>query len=167
MGYYNPVMAYGEEAYVRDAAAAGADGFIVPDLPPEEAVALESAASSVGLALIHFLSPTSNPQRVETVLERARGFIYMVSLTGITGSQSGPARGLADFVHDVRRRASVPVAVGFGIRTPEQARQVAGYADGIIVGTALIEAVNAAEAAREAAAAAAYVQNLRDGLKDL
>ncbi|MDX1686367.1 MAG: tryptophan synthase subunit alpha [Candidatus Promineifilaceae bacterium] len=164
MGYYNPILAYGEERYVHDAAEAGADGFIVPDLPPEEADTLEAVADEVGLALIHFLAPTSSPRRVEQVLARARGFIYMVSLTGVTGTGAGPASGLADFVEGVRARARVPVAVGFGISTPAQAATVAAYADGVIVGSALIRAVDASESDRPGAAAA-FVQALRAGLR--
>lgn len=162
MGYYNPILAYGEERYVRAAADAGADGFIVPDLPPEEAETLEAAANEAGLALIHFLAPTSNPRRIAAVTTRARGFIYMVSLTGVTGAGGGPAVGLPDFVRQIRSRADVPVAVGFGISTPAQARDVAAYADGIIVGSALIRAVDAA--ADKPQAAAAFVQELRTGL---
>lgn len=164
MGYYNPILAYGEERYVRDAADAGADGFIVPDLPPEEADTLEAAAAEAGLALIHFLAPTSNPRRIEQVIARAQGFIYMVSLTGVTGTDAGPASGLAAFVQDVRGRAQVPVAVGFGIKTPAQAAAVAAYADGVIVGSALIRAVNDA-GDDQPAAAAAFVRELRLGLQ--
>ena len=163
MGYYNPILAYGEERYVRDAADAGVDGFIVPDLPPEEAGTLEAACREAGLALIHFLAPTSSPRRIEQVVARARGFIYMVSLTGVTGMGTGPARGLAGFVENVRARARVPVAVGFGITTPAQAAAVAAYADGVIVGSALIRAVNEAGDDRPGAAAA-FVRALGDGL---
>lgn len=163
MGYYNPILAYGEERYVRDAADAGADGFIVPDLPPEEAGILEAAADEAGLALVHFLAPTSRASRVEQVLARARGFIYMVSLTGVTGTDAGPAGGLAEFVREVRDRAAVPVAVGFGIKTPAQAAGVADYADGVIVGSALIRAADAGEDDRPGAAVA-FVRALRAGL---
>lgn len=163
MGYYNPILAYGEERYVRDAAAAGVDGFIVPDLPPEEAGPLEAAANAAGLALIHFLAPTSDPRRIANVTARARGFIYMVSLTGVTGTGSGPTTGLPQFVHDLRARADVPVAVGFGISTPAQAGEVAAFADGVIVGSALIRAVDAADDKPQAAAA--FVQSLRAGLR--
>jgi tryptophan synthase alpha chain len=163
MGYYNPILAYGEEAYVRDAAAAGANGFIVPDLPPEESEALEAAAAASGMALIHFLAPTSNPRRIATVARRARGFIYIVSVTGVTGARRKVAAGLASFVSDVRRAATVPLAVGFGISTPEQAREVATFADGVIVGSALINATSGAE--NKVGAATSYVRTLREGLR--
>lgn len=164
MGYYNPILAYGEEQYVRDAARAGADGLIVPDLPPEEAGTLETASNEAGLALIHFLAPTSNSRRVEAVVRRARGFIYLVSLTGVTGARAELAQGLAPFVESVREKAGVPLAVGFGISTAQQAAEVGAFADGVIVGSALINAVDAAEQDK-AAAAAAFVQKLRRGLR--
>jgi tryptophan synthase alpha chain len=145
MGYYNPILAYGEEAYVRDAAAAGVDGFIVPDLPPEEAGNLEALARAAGLVLIPFLAPTSDPQRVAAITASARGFIYMVSLTGVTGAGAGPDQALPRLVRAIRQQAQVPVAVGFGIQTPEQAAQVGSYADGVIVGSALIRAVDQAK----------------------
>lgn len=163
MGYYNPILAYGEEAYVRDAASAGADGFIVPDLPVEEAGPLEALASGAGLALVHMLAPTSDPRRVATVASRARGFIYMVSLTGVTGAQAGLDGRLREFVAGVRRQASVPVAVGFGIKTPEQAAQVGSFADGVIVGTALIRAVDESPD-DPAGAARVYTAGLRRAL---
>lgn len=163
MGYYNPILAYGEAAYVRDAAAAGADGFIVPDLPPEESESLDALADEAGLALIPFLAPTSDPARVSRIAARARGFIYMVSLTGVTGTDAGPDETLASFVRRVQEQASVPVAVGFGIRTPAQAAAVGSYADGVIVGSALIRAVDAAPG-EPAIAARTYVASLRDGL---
>ena len=124
MGYYNPVLAYGTANYVRDAAEAGADGFIVPDLTPEEAEEMEAAAAAHSLALIHFLAPTSNPQRIEAIAKRAQGFIYLVSLTGVTGARKQVQGNLADYVNHVRALANVPLAVGFGISTPEQAADV-------------------------------------------
>lgn len=163
MGYYNPILAYGEAAYVRDAASAGADGFIVPDLPVEEAGPLETLANEAGLALVHMLAPTSDPHRVATGASRARGFIYMVSLTGVTGAQAGLDGRLREFVAGVRRQASVPVAVGFGIKTPEQAAQVGSFADGVIVGTALIRAVDESPD-DPAGAARAYTAGLRRAL---
>lgn len=163
MGYYNPILAYGEEAYVRDAAAVGADGFIVPDLPIEEAGPLEKLADEAGLALIHFLAPTSDPRRVALVAARARGFIYMVSLTGVTGADAGPDRRLRQFVAEVQQEASVPVAVGFGIQTREQAAQVGSFADGVIAGSALIRAVDGSPD-DPAGAAREFVAGLRRAL---
>lgn len=163
MGYYNPILAYGLERYVHDAAAAGADGFIVPDLPPEEAEELEQATVAAGLALIHFLAPTSNPARIAQVAGRAQGFIYLVSLTGVTGARTAVQTDLAPFIGRVRQQTGVPLAVGFGISTPEQAAQIGGLADGVIVGSALINAVNRAEEDKPGAAAA-FVRALREGM---
>lgn len=163
MGYYNPILAYGIANYVRDAAQAGADGFIVPDLPPEEADELAQAAAAVGLALIYFLAPTSSPARIASVAEKAQGFIYLVSLTGVTGARTAVQTDLAAFVARVRQQARVPLAVGFGISTPQQAAQIGDMADGVIVGSALINAVDRAEVDKPGAAAA-FVQELRAGV---
>ena len=115
MGYMNPILAYGEDEYVRDAVAAGVDGFIVPDLPPEEAADFDGKAAGAGLSLIPFLAPTSNPARIEMVTAAARGFIYLVSVTGVTGARSQMQTDLAGFVGRVREQTAVPLAVGFGI----------------------------------------------------
>ena len=163
MGYYNPIMAYGLEAYVQDAAAAGADGFIVPDLPPEEAEELEALANEAGLALIHFLAPTSSDSRIDLVAERAKGFIYMVSVTGVTGARQSMREDLAAFVNKVRQKAAVPLAVGFGISTPELAAEVGQMADGVIVGSALINAADQTD--DKAGAAASFVASLLRGIE--
>ncbi|MBK8984860.1 MAG: tryptophan synthase subunit alpha [Chloroflexi bacterium] len=163
MGYYNPILAYGITNYARDAAAAGADAFIVPDLPPEEAGELEQAAAQVGMALIHFLAPTSSQARIANVTARAQGFIYLLSLTGVTGARTAVQTDLAAFVTRVRQQANVPLAVGFGISTPQQAAQIGALADGVIVGSALINAVDRADD-NKPDAAAAFVQALRAGL---
>lgn len=163
MGYYNPILAYGQGKYVTDAAAAGVDGFIIPDLPPEEAAELETLAAAAGLALIHFLAPTSNPARIANIVKRASGFIYLVSLTGVTGARASIQADLANFVGRVRAQATVPLAVGFGIGTPEQAANVGQMADGVIVGSALINAVN--QAADKPAAAKQFVQSLQQALR--
>ncbi|HEX7973818.1 MAG TPA: tryptophan synthase subunit alpha [Anaerolineales bacterium] len=159
MGYINPILSYGLAQFATDAAAAGADGFIVPDLPPEEAGALQSACRVHGLALIYMLAPTSTPQRLAQVAAQANGFIYLVSLTGVTGARRSLPTGLADFVGRVRAATSTPLAVGFGIATPEQAYTVGRLADGVIVGSALINAVT--NAADPCAAAAGLVSSLR------
>ena len=163
MGYYNPILAYGESRYVHDAADAGVDGFIIPDLPPEEATALKATADERGLALVYFLAPTSNRRRIELVIAGARGFIYMVSVTGVTGARNKLSGDLARLVTQVRSQSDLPVAVGFGIGTPEQAAEVAEYADGVIVGSALIDAVD--QATDKPGAAAAFVRSLETSLK--
>jgi len=151
MGYYNPMLAYGLEAFIRDARAVGADGFIIPDLPSEEAGEFEALAGS--LPLICMLAPTTPPERMEKLARKARGFIYLVSVTGVTGARQSLAAGLGDLVTRVREHTSAPVCVGFGIGTPEQAHEVGMMADGAIVGTACVrtigESTNPVEAAKE------------------
>lgn len=139
MGYINPMLAYGLEQFVADAAASGVDGFIVPDLPPEEAGELEALCDARGLALVYLLAPTSTPNRIKLAAEKSRGFIYLVSLTGVTGARSDLPPGLAEFVARVRQQTGTPLAVGFGIGNGEQARAVAQLADGVIVGSALVK----------------------------
>ncbi len=152
MGYVNPLMAYGLGQFVADAAEAGVDGLIVPDLPPEESAELEAICAKHGLAFITFLAPTSTDARIKLVTERANGFIYVVSLTGVTGEKSSVSNTLADFVGRVRTVTDTPLAVGFGIGNGAQAAEVAQFADGIIVGSALVKrATISAESVRELA----------------
>jgi tryptophan synthase alpha chain len=138
MGYINPLLTYTLERFARDAAAAGANGFIVPDLPPEEAGEMVSYCAANSLALIPLLAPTSTPERIRQVVSLARGFVYLVSVTGVTGARETLPPDLADYIRRVRSLTTLPLAVGFGIGRPEQARVVAGLADGIIVASALI-----------------------------
>ena len=139
MGYVNPILAYGMARYVADAAASGADGFIVPDLPPDEADELEALAQEHGLAVIHLVAPTSTPERLALAASHSSGFLYLVSVTGITGARDTLPPHLAEFVARVREHTELPLAVGFGIGTPEQARAVAQLADGVVVGSALVK----------------------------
>jgi tryptophan synthase alpha chain len=153
MGYVNPILAYGIQRFVTDSAAAGVDGFIVPDLPPEEAGELEAACRRHGLALVYLLAPTSPPARIELVAKKSQGFIYLVSLTGVTGARNALPPGLADFVARVRSVTRKPLAVGFGIGSGEQARAVAQLTDGVIVGSALVQrASQSLESVRQLAA---------------
>ena len=138
MSYANPILAYGVERCVLNAAAAGVDGFIVPDLPPEEAEVLETACTQNGAALVYLLAPTSSAARIDQAARRSSGFLYLVSLTGVTGARSKLPPGLADFVGRVRSVTSLPLAVGFGIGSGDQAASVAQLADGVIVGSALV-----------------------------
>ena len=163
-GYYNPFLAYGPDKLARDAREAGAQGFIVPDLPPEEAAELESAAAREGLTYIYLLAPTSIPGRIAAVTSRARGFIYLVSVTGVTGARQSLQSNLGGFIGRVRARTTTPLAVGFGISTPEQAAAIGRLADGVIVGSALITAADRVETDKPEAAAA-FVRSLRDALR--
>ena len=162
MGYYNPMLAFGLERFVQEAKSAGVQGFIVPDLPPEESAELEHLATGAGLAYIYFLAPTSSMERIKQVTQLAQGFIYLVSVTGVTGARRSLHTDLSDFVQRVRTHSSVPLAVGFGISTPSQAASVAQLADGVIVGSALVNAVNAG--GDKPSAAATFVQSLRMAL---
>ena len=163
MGYYNPIFAYGLDRFVTDAALAGADGFIVPDLPPEEAGDLDRLCRDRELDLIYFLAPTSTSERIAMVAREARGFIYLVSLTGVTGARAELADGLAEFMGRVRTITSMPLAVGFGVSTPDQAAQVSRLADGVIVGSALVRVVD--QAVDKPAAAAQFVATLKSGMR--
>jgi len=140
MGYLNPLLAYGLDAFARDTKAAGADGLIVPDLPPEEADLLSNVCAREGLALVFFLAPTSNEGRIALVAERASGFIYLVSVTGVTGARAALPPGLTDFVERVRAQTDKPLVLGFGISQPDQARMMNDLVDGFIVGSALVRA---------------------------
>ena len=139
MGYYNPMLAYGLEKFVNDACDAGADGFIVPDLPMEESEEFEIVADD--LPLIRMLAPTSSPERMEMIARNAKGFIYLVSVTGVTGERKSISEGLGELIARVREHTSAPVCVGFGIGTPEQAKEVGKMADGVIVGTACVRTI--------------------------
>ncbi len=153
MGYLNPLLAYGVEEYVCDAKAAGADGFIVPDLPPEEAGLIAEICEREQMALVFFVAPTSNDKRIEQVAEKARGFIYCVSLTGVTGERAELPPDVRDFIRRVRARTDQRLVMGFGISTPEQARMMNEFMDGFIVGSALVKAGrNGAGAVKELAA---------------
>jgi tryptophan synthase alpha chain len=163
MGYYNPLLAYGLERFVNEAASAGADGFIVPDLPPEEADDLDRLCRERGLGLIYFLAPTSTDERVKLVAGKAQGFIYLVSIAGVTGTRSQVASGLSDFVGRIRKTTSMPIAIGFGVSTPEQASEVSHIADGVIVGSALVQIVDRAE--DKPRAAAQFIQQLKAAMR--
>ena len=152
MGYVNPMLAYGLEQFVADAAEVGVDGFIVPDLPPEEAEELETACAKHGLALVYLLAPTSTPDRIKLVAARSQGFIYLVSLTGVTGARTELPPDLTDFVERVRAETDKALAVGFGIGNGAQAQAVGELADGVIVGSALVKrAGESVESVRELA----------------
>ena len=156
MGYFNPIYVYGTEAFVGDAKAAGVDGLIVVDLPPEEAAEVRLPARRSGLDVIVLTAPTTDEARLARVLEQASGFVYHVLITGITGTRSADLDGVGAAVARLRRHTDLPIAVGFGIRTPEQAASIASVADAAVVGSALVErvAANLGEAGGAGAAGA-------------
>jgi tryptophan synthase alpha chain len=139
MGYYNPIYRYGVEAFARDAVAAGVDGLIIVDLPPEEEAELADPATEAGLDLVRLATPTSDEYRLPAIVERASGFVYYVAIAGITGTRSADAASVRDAVARIRRFTKLPVAVGFGIKTPEQAAEIARAADAAVVGSALVD----------------------------
>lgn len=162
MGYYNPILSYGPERFAADACQAGADGLIVPDLPLEEAHALEAACHAAGLALVYLVAPTTPDDRLEKIARRSSGFVYVVSLVGVTGARSQVNSSLPEFLARIRQKTDRAIAVGFGISTPEQAARVGKLADGVIVGSALIDTVGKAN--YPARAAGAFIQAISQAL---
>ncbi|MDO1559336.1 tryptophan synthase subunit alpha [Brevundimonas sp. 2R-24] len=144
MGYLNPVESYGYEAFARDAADAGADAAIIVDCPPEEANALADALEAARLSLIPLATPTTDARRLPMVLKRASGFIYYVSVAGVTGVKSADAGSVAEAVARIKAASRLPVAAGFGVRTPERAAEMARIADAVVVGSAIVNEVAAA-----------------------
>ncbi len=141
MGYLNPVLTYGFDAFAQDAAEAGADGLIIVDCPPEESDPLADALDASGVALIRLATPTSDDARLQVVVRRTSGFVYYVSVAGVTGVKEADADVVAPAVARVRAASGLPVAVGFGIKTPERAAAVARIADAVVVGSVLVDAV--------------------------
>lgn len=141
MGYYNPIYAYGVEKFLKDAKEAGIDGLIVVDLPPEEDAELCEPAIRHGLNFIRLVTPTTDAKRLPVVLKSASGFLYYVSMAGITGSKSVDAAPVQKAIAELRRHSSLPIAVGFGITTPEQARGIGQNADAAVVGSAIINLI--------------------------
>ena len=141
MGYYNPFYAYGPEAFVSDAKAAGVDGLIVVDLPPEEDEELCLPARAAGLDFIRLATPTTDDARLPQVVRNTSGFVYYVSVAGVTGKGVGGAARVSDAVARLKGASGLPVAVGFGVKTPEKAREFAGFADAVVVGSALVETI--------------------------
>lgn len=145
MTYYNPVFKYGEEAFIRDASEAGVDGLIIPDLPPDEAGSLIPVARKHRVDTIFMLAPTSTPERIKKVAKSSRGFIYYVSITGITGARLLLEESVAESISRVRGLTKTHVAVGFGVGSPEEAKAVAALADGVIVGSAIVKRLSEPE----------------------
>lgn len=141
MSSFNPIFVYGEEAFVGNAVKAGVDGVIIPDLPPEEAGELAGYAKKKGLDVIYLIAPTSTGERVKMVARQSRGFIYYISLTGVTGMRSSLADGLREKVSQVKKATALPVLIGFGISGPDQARQAAAISDGVIIGSAIMKII--------------------------
>lgn len=139
MGYYNPFYAYGVEAFVKDAKAAGVDGLIIVDLPPEEDAEMRLPAQGEGIDFIRLATPTTDARRLPAVLRNASGFVYYVSVAGVTGQKTGEAGAVAAAVNRIKSASGLPVAVGFGIKTAEKAAETAREADAVVVGSALVD----------------------------
>ncbi len=160
LGYYNPMLAYGLDRFAADAAAAGADGLIVPDVPPTESDDLLAACRRHGLDLIFMLAPTSTEADIAEVARRASGFIYCVSVVGVTGARDSLGEELADFIARVRARTDLPLAVGFGVSRPEHVAHIGTLAEAAIVGAALVNCIGEAAPAERVAAAEAFIARL-------
>ena len=167
MGYLNPVESYGYEAFARDAAAAGVDGLIVVDCPPEEAGPLAAALDAQSVSLIRLATPTSDDDRLQVIARGTSGFVYYVSVAGVTGVKEAQAAAVAPAVERVRKAANLPVAVGFGVKTPERAAEIARVADAVVAGSVFVDEVAAALEANEPAAprVLAKVKALADAVK--
>jgi tryptophan synthase alpha chain len=171
MGYYNPIYIYGVDEFLADAKSAGVDGLIIVDLPPEEDAELCLPAMKAGLNFIRLATPTTDDKRLPAVLANTSGFVYYVSITGITGSASADTAVVGEAVARIKRHTKLPVCVGFGIRTPEAARAIAENADGAVVGTALVDALRGSldaegrATARTAGGVADLVASLAQGVR--
>ena len=171
MGYYNPIYIYGVDRFLLDAKAAGVDGLIIVDLPPEEDVELCLPAMQAGLNFIRLATPTTDDKRLPAVLANTSGFVYYVSITGITGSASADTAVVGEAVARIKRHTKLPVCVGFGIRTPEAAHGIAQKADGAVVGTALVDALRGSldaegrATAKTVGAVAGLVASLAQGVR--
>jgi tryptophan synthase alpha chain len=152
--YLNPIFTYGFEAFHQDAAAAGADGILLLDLPPDEAILNKDLTVGTGLKHIRLIAPTTPPERVKILAKSSEGFIYLLSRTGVTGSHGAPSANIAAQITAVRAHTDIPICVGFGISSPDQAAEIAKYADGVIVGSAIVKQIelhpqNAAASVRD------------------
>lgn len=161
MGYYNPILSYGLSRFAADCAEAGVDGLIVPDLPPGESDPLQAACRQHGRDLIFMLAPTNTAAHIDEVARRASGFIYCVSLTGVTGARQSLAAGVSEFLARVRAKTDLPLALGFGISTREHVEQASRLADAVVVGSAVINRLGTAAPDERAAVMRAYMQELR------
>jgi tryptophan synthase alpha chain len=170
MGYANPIERYdqrhGDGAFIRDAAAAGVDGVLVVDYPPEECEAFAAQLKAAGLDLIFLLAPTSTEERMQQVGRIATGYVYYVSLKGVTGAGHLDTAAVAEMVPRIRRHVRVPVGVGFGIRDAETARAVAQVADAVVIGSKLVQILEAAAPERAAAEAQAFMRGIRAALDE-
>jgi len=165
--YFNPVLAYGVEAFAEDAKDAGVDGVLCVDLPPEEAAEYKRHLDARGIAAIFLLAPTSTPDRIEMIARNATGFVYYVSRTGVTGERDSIEATVKGMVAEIKKHTDKPVAVGFGISTPAQAAEVAGFAEGVVVGSAIVRLIGElGESPETAPKVGAFVKSLVTAVKE-
>ena len=165
LSYYNPILQYGLTRFCIEASSSGVDGVVIPDLPPDESEELVASARRQGLDVIFLLAPTSTDERIEFVTKRASGFLYCVSLTGVTGVREHLPEDIRDLVHRIKGKTQLPVCVGFGISTPDQARQMAEIADGVIVGSAIVALLESSPGRPEHLSG--FVQDLRRAIDSI
>ncbi len=161
MGYLNPILTYGTKKFAKDAAQAGVDGIILVDLPPEESPAIEALLKTKNIALIRLIAPTSVPKRLTLLARGAAGYLYYVSITGITGAAGAPVKSITKQLARIRQSTKLPLAVGFGVKTPEDVRALAKIADGVIVGSALVKRI--AESNGDVKEVGTFVRSLSSG----
>ncbi len=161
MGYFNPLLQYGLEKFAKDASAAGLDGLIVADMPTEEVAPLAKVCSPKSIHIIPLLAPTSTDERIAAACKSAKGFVYCVSLTGVTGARTAFSTNIAPLVDRIRRHTSLPVLIGFGVSTREHVAAVNAVADGVVIGSALINAIEKAKDGQEVKAAVDFVRGLK------
>lgn len=165
MGYYNPVFRYGAERFARDAAAAGVDALLIVDLPPEESAEIADDLQAAGLDLITLLAPTTPPERMRRLAAAARGYLYYVSMTGVTGARKISPEEIRSAVTELKSMTDIPVGVGFGITTAEDASRVGEFADGVVVGSALVKLINEnADDPELPVKVAGFISELKKGL---
>ncbi len=163
MGYLNPMYVYGYETFARDAAASGVDGIIIVDEPPEEAAEIEPLLRNHGIDFVRLVAPTSVPQRLPLLAKNASGYLYYISVTGITGGGAAPAKKIAENMALIRKHTDLPICVGFGIKTPEDVRAMAPLADGVVVGSTLVKLIH--ETSADIQKIRAFTRALADGCK--
>lgn len=167
MGYYNPIYSYGVDAFCRDAADAGVDGLIIVDLPPEEDAELREPAAAAGIDFVRLTAPTSDDERLPALVGTASGFIYYVSIAGITGTQSAEATSVEAAITRIGKYSDLPVAVGFGIKTPEQAAEIARVADAAVVGSAIVDRIaNGVNSPDQVESVLGFVSELASGVRN-
>ena len=164
MGYFNPLMAYGLERFTADSSAAGVDGLIIVDLPPEEDKELRTLCHGAKIDLIRLITPTSDKERLKTLLEGVSGFLYYVSITGVTGAAKADINALEPHIKEIRSLTDLPIAIGFGIKTPEDAKRMSSICDGVVVGSSIVQTIVNANGNKAASDVKELVSALKNAL---